>query len=346
LAIIGESVRWGDSKIHPARTKDDDWIPLINSINALLLGRTPIVLNQLKARGWYPNVDAPDFSINGTPQHGGEISSGAELTISAPVGTIYYTLDGTDPRSPGGAIAGGAGVYDGAIALTDTTFVKARVLEGPEWSAVCEAMFQVMESSPEDIIITELLPNANGEDDYKEWFEIYNTIGWPIDINGWVISDNGTDSHTINNGAPLIVPAKGYLILGESTDPGLNGGAPVDYAYGPDDVTLGNGGDEIILSQGGTVIHAVGYEAFDNAPISVLDTGLDANPGLAIGMARDYCNGAEPLWQVQISHYGSNGDTGTPGANNDGVEVCAPPEPTPEPTPEITTSAEMWDFYY
>jgi hypothetical protein len=55
-------------------------------------------------------------------------------------GTIYYTLDGTDPRAVGGATAGT--VYSGPIALRESTRVKARAKNG-QWSALHEAVFSV-----------------------------------------------------------------------------------------------------------------------------------------------------------------------------------------------------------
>ena len=64
--------------------------------------RTTIALSQFKLRGLYPSVDAPEFSINRQPQHGGHIDS-RDLLSLAPGSTIWYTLDGTDPRMPGTA---------------------------------------------------------------------------------------------------------------------------------------------------------------------------------------------------------------------------------------------------
>jgi len=52
-----------------------------------------------------PDLEAPIFNINGSYQHGGQISAGDILTITNPnsSGTIYYTIDGTDPGVPGTA---------------------------------------------------------------------------------------------------------------------------------------------------------------------------------------------------------------------------------------------------
>lgn len=44
---------------------------------------------------------APIFNVNGSPQHGGCISAGDILTMDSNYpGTIYYTIDGSDPRLP------------------------------------------------------------------------------------------------------------------------------------------------------------------------------------------------------------------------------------------------------
>ncbi|MEJ2703880.1 MAG: CotH kinase family protein, partial [Sedimentisphaerales bacterium] len=63
-AIIAESARWGDSKRSSPFTRDDHWQPEIDRIVNDYEGygfpsRTQVLLGQLRAKGWYPNVDAP-----------------------------------------------------------------------------------------------------------------------------------------------------------------------------------------------------------------------------------------------------------------------------------------------
>jgi hypothetical protein len=245
----------------------------------------------------------------------------SDFLISATLDVASVIEHGT-PGSTPPSVSATAILYEAPISLTDSARIKARVIGSGEWSALTDATFEVITAGTGDIIISELFPNAVGNDDFKEWFEVYNTTGAPIDINGWVISDNEADAHTIDNAGPLLVPAKGYLVLGESVDSGVNGGAPVDYAYGVDSITLGNGGDEIILSQAGETIHAIGYGDFDNGPTAVVDVGLESTPGVALGMAKDYCEGAVTFWAPQTSVYGSDANIGTPGKDNDGVNMC------------------------
>ncbi len=137
-AIVAESARWGDVKastpygsqiqqpnplddinheLYPPVphgpnyyfTREESWvverdnvidnyIPAIhNTANSYAL------IKVLRAWSLYPGIDPPVFNVNGVPQHGGDIATPAALTMTNPnaSGTIYVTLDGTDPRVPG-----------------------------------------------------------------------------------------------------------------------------------------------------------------------------------------------------------------------------------------------------
>ncbi len=139
LAIIAESARWGDAKVRTPRTRDDDWLPQVEYLlDDYFPQRTAIVLNQFRTKGWYPALDAPAFN-----QHGGAIEPGFTLAMAASAGQIYYTLDGADPRRPGGALNPDAIPYVAPITLTESTPVRARVLQANLWSPVHDATFTV-----------------------------------------------------------------------------------------------------------------------------------------------------------------------------------------------------------
>jgi len=180
MAIIAESARWGDYITATPRTRNDDWIPAVDDgILASYLQATPntrrdVVLSQLKTQGWYPTVDAPEFS-----QHGGSIGSGFSLAITGD-STIYYTTDGSDPREIGGVASGTA--YGSAITLNHSVQVKARVKSGSTWSALTEATFVLNEKSP--LRVTEIMyhpadPISGVETNYAttdfEFIELLNT---------------------------------------------------------------------------------------------------------------------------------------------------------------------------
>jgi len=112
----------------------DHYLPAIhNTANSYAL------INVLRAEGLYPTIDPPVLHVNGTRQHGGEVSLGDLLTLTNPNarGTIYYTLNGGDPRFA----ASGPRQAGTPVSLTATTHVKARVLDNGQWSALNEATY-------------------------------------------------------------------------------------------------------------------------------------------------------------------------------------------------------------
>lgn len=72
-------------------------LPGMNSYihDVFIPGRRAVILNQLAGFGLQASGHAPVFN-----QHGGRIPDGFNLSMSAPRGTIHYTLDGDDPRLP------------------------------------------------------------------------------------------------------------------------------------------------------------------------------------------------------------------------------------------------------
>ncbi|MCP4609147.1 MAG: hypothetical protein GY845_10590, partial [Planctomycetes bacterium] len=100
-AVVAESARWGDNHSSNPYTRDTDWIRERDWLfSEYFPKRSGIVFNQVKSRGWYPNVIAPVFHINGSYKHGGLILPSARFSMTATTGQIYYTVDGSDPRLP------------------------------------------------------------------------------------------------------------------------------------------------------------------------------------------------------------------------------------------------------
>ena len=157
------------------------------------------------------------------------------------------------------------------------------------------------------IIITEIMQNPDAVTDANgEYFELYNAEDYAVDIEGWILKDNGSDLHTISNAGPLMIAAKGFLVLGKNEDINTNGGFVCDYQYGS--YTLGNGDDEIILMQPDeTVVDSV---AFDGGPSWPDPTGASME-------LRDvrFDNNNPVNWYTSITTFG-DGDFGTPAAEN------------------------------
>ena len=112
LPIIAESARWGDfrrdvqagsqwnSSQYDLYTRNDHYLPDQQWIfDTYLQQRRDIVVNQLRSRGLYPDIAPPDYN-----QHGGLVPTGFLLSMVNPDtrGIIYFTIDGSDPRTTAG----------------------------------------------------------------------------------------------------------------------------------------------------------------------------------------------------------------------------------------------------
>jgi len=104
--------------------------------------------------------------------------------------------------------------------------------------------FNVVDYFEPELIITEVIPNPAAVTDANgEWFEIFNNSTIEADLNGFVIKDNDYDSITIVGS--VIVPSKGFAILGNNADAGTNGGYTCNYEYS--NMSLSNSGDELVI---------------------------------------------------------------------------------------------------
>ena len=162
---------------------------------------------------------------------------------------------------------------------------------------------------PGAVVIDEIMQHpAAVSDTAGEWFEVLNTTGSDVDLNGWTIRDEGRDLHRIEPGKPLWLPAHGYLVLGRDADIRTNGGVAVDYQYSG--VTLSNEADEIILLDGaGQEIDRVAYDAGRTFP-------NPAGASMAL-LAPDRDNSYGASWRASFRTWpGSAGDLGSPGAAN------------------------------
>ena len=150
-------------------------------------------------------------------------SNDVNLSMSAPLGSIYYTLDGTDPRASGGAISGLALPYAGPLPLSSNVAVFARSFYTNTWSAPARALY--IASLPA-LRITEInyhpvAPPANSPytDKDFEFVEIQNTstnvinlagahIGGGIDFtfapNQLVASGNPSSNNFDGGGTPFV----------------------------------------------------------------------------------------------------------------------------------------------
>ena len=96
LPLEAESARWGDAQ-GPLKTPIDDWEPLATSTrDQYLADIVPTFLSLYQEYGLVASIPAPTIS-----PAGGQLQTSDPLTLTGPVdSTIYYTTDGSDPKSP------------------------------------------------------------------------------------------------------------------------------------------------------------------------------------------------------------------------------------------------------
>lgn len=166
-----------------------------------------------------------------------------------------------------------------------------------------------------DIVINEVMQNpAVLLDSEGEWFELHNTGGTPVDLNGWTIQDNDGDSFVV--GAPAVIPAGGYAVLGRDAVAMATQGVTLLYQYSGMD--LSNSTDEIVLIN--VALTEIDRIEWDNGVLWPDPTGASMEFVESAGDNNDGTN-----WFTSTTPFGG-GDLGTPGAMN--------PPPGPQ-APEV-----------
>jgi hypothetical protein len=236
-----------------------------------------------------PSVDGP--SVDGPSVDGPSVDG---PSVDGP------SVDGpsVDGPSVDGPVADA--VVDGPAA--DAQMVDAFV------DVLADSMAVDMTPPTGQLIVTEMMINSQAANDTSgEWIEVHNPTSSAVDMNGWKLMDQGSDSHTISRS--LIVQPGGYVVLTRDVA-SANGGVSSDYAYGPgSDFQLGNSGDEVLLiDASGAVADRVIYTSSWTIPAG-------ASLQLTSPSVTDKNN--ETSWCPAISTWsGSAGDKGTPGRAN------------------------------
>lgn len=220
-------------------------------------------------KNWLSNrIDFIDRQLAPPPtlgSTGGLVTNGYEVTISVPTGgTVYYTVDGTDPRASQGNIATQATAYTGPIRITGNTRIVARSRDpnrkqsgGPPtasstpWSGPVAATFVV---NPLPLVVTELMfhpapppaGSTNTAEDF-EFVELLNRGAGPLDLPGFKLGGGVGFTFAATNPVTRLGPGERVLVVRnraafESRYPGA---FPIagEYTGG-----LGNAGDRVVLT--------------------------------------------------------------------------------------------------
>jgi CotH kinase protein/Lamin Tail Domain/Chitobiase/beta-hexosaminidase C-terminal domain/Legume lectin domain len=152
------------------------------------------------------------------------VTNGATLSLSAPLGSIYYTLDNSDPRASGGGLSASARRYSGAVALTNNAGIFTRAFCTNAWSPPTRALY--IAALP-DLRITEINyhpapPPTNSpyqEKDF-EFIEIQNTGSNVINLAG----------ARIGGGIDFTFAPNEFVTVGTATSNNFDGGGTPFFA--------------------------------------------------------------------------------------------------------------------
>jgi len=309
-AVVGESARWGDNRDDHLYDRDDEWVDERDDLlDNYFPVRTGIVLDDIKYLGWYPDVDAPVF----TP-HGGWDMTGFTVTMTNPgSGTIWYTTDSNDPREPGGSVnTPSASIYSSPISITETTQLKARVLDSGDWSALNEAIYAVGPVA-DYLRITEIMYHPQDTNDpndpNEEFIELTNIGTESINLN--LVSFTRGIHFTFSS---VTLDPNGYIIVVKNQSafdaqyPDFPGVIAGEYTG-----SLANEGERIKLEDAnGQTIHNFRYR----------DDWYDITDGSGFSLTiRDAC-GIDPCdWGLKTSWGASTYKGGSPGEGDTGPRV-------------------------
>ncbi|MEZ4559663.1 MAG: CotH kinase family protein [Caldilineaceae bacterium] len=246
-AMVAESARWGDVRTETPITPDD-WAAARADVLAQMDGNGAKLRALARDAGFYAVPDPPVFD------HTDPIFDAPfALAMDAPAGDIFYTLDGSDPRAPGGDTSPAALRYVDPVPVDDAVWVHARARDGAAWSPLQTAFFHRPDQRS-DVRITELMYNPLDGEQY-EFVELTNLGQLPADLSGAFF--NGIDFHfpwyrTLAPGASIAIVAD-FRRFRERYPEAEIGGIFTGK--------LSDRGERIALfAQDGTLIDAVTYE--------------------------------------------------------------------------------------
>lgn len=285
-AVIAESARWGDYRRdehqyetgpYELYTRNNQWlIERQRLLESYFPERTEEAVDKYEDHSLYPDALPPVIVPDGGTATRGA-TEGATVRIfnpneddGAPVGELWYTVDGSDPRPPynSGPPRGVNGGSATAITLTVSTRVQARVLANGEWSAMNAVEFFPPSGNLSGLRISEVMYNPwDGEE--HEFVELHNAGAVELNVGGVQLTDGIT--YTLPAGTRL-APGQ-HVVIAQNPDAFAE-----RYGFAPLNSTgyrgrLGNDGDRIVLrnAQGNELLRV---EFEEGIPDRVLADGV------------------------------------------------------------------------
>jgi hypothetical protein len=228
--------------------------------------------------GYWPTTTAATLSLPA-----GIIPYGSTLTITANQGTIYYTIDGSDPRLPGGGIHSEALVYTGTITFNTSGTIRVRVWNEGQWSPLNEASYIIDPDDPAigNLVIAELMYNgappttaeaALGYNvDSFDYCRVMNIGNHPVSTAGLSFYGITCALPLTGGNVPYVEPGESFLVVKDINGFRYRYGNGYDHmisaAYS---ANFSNGGEQVKLiytpPAGGPAVTIVNFTYSDAPP--------------------------------------------------------------------------------
>ena len=243
----------------------------------------------------------------------GPVTPGFQFTLRGSGGSIYYTLDGSDPRAPGGSTSASATRYSQAVSLTETARVVARVrVSSTDWSPPVAGTFY---TELPGIVISEFMfhpesPPAGSEfsDEDFEFIELLNAGNEPLPLAG-IRLKGGIDFTFPDTGNPVLGPGEYVLVVNNVEAFASRYNLDLVFVAGEFTGRLENAGEELILEGAlGEPIHQFTYS----------DSWYADTDGGGLSLVIRDPLGDPGQWAVQPGWDGSTVLGGSPGFSDEG----------------------------
>jgi len=301
------TARWGAGIAPnggPLSTAGGGWAGEISHLENWLIARVNWIDTQMTAQ--------PTFSPSP-----GNVSVNSQVTLSAPGSSIYYTLNGTDPRANGGGIAPGAIFYNGPITISQSTEITARAYGSSDmtnWSGLSQGLFSIevpadasnlriteLQYHPANPTVIELLIAPGSEDNDFEYIELLNTSIDSISLNGVRFID-GISFDFSTSDVTSLAPGETVVVVEDLAAFAARYGSGILIA-GKYTNDLSNGGDQVILVDiNDQTIHDFTYS--DDAPWPTIADG--DGPSLeVVSTSGNYSSSSN--WRASTASQGTPG---------------------------------------
>ncbi len=310
-AILCEIARWGDER---GELYDyQHWLGEWKDVKDDLDGRSAKLITELKNAGMYPNTFPPILK-NGDSQITCDTlftDSNFELTIQPPQDgvTIYYTIDGTDPRS--WDLTGNVSPHaiklnsqTNTIAFSGLVELKLRTKNNNEWSPLRE--LKIVPKNESGIVINEINYDSAHDFDTEDWVELYNNSGSSAPLNNWKLTDSDS-TNIFQFPDNLMIEKDKYLVVCHDTLKFKQLFPAVNNYIGNMDFKFNNDGDEVKLYNDNDIIDYVKYEHAYPWPIESIGNGA------TIELIQPYFDNNKP------DNWAASQNYGTPGSINSAI---------------------------